>query len=287
MRQYINDILNACIYVEENLRNSFTLETLAFQASYSTFHFHRLFSALVGESPGLYIRKRRLSEAARELAETSRRIIDIAMDYQFNSQEAFSRAFRSFAGIAPAAFRRYPDRSTFFYKKPLTHEMLLHLTGGISMKPKIIEKESTKLIGVVYYGDNSNAEIKDLWCKYWNQVEKLQKPDDPTAYGLCFYNEDLKETGNFFYLMAVAVDSLDNIPVTMVGKTLPKQKYAVFTHKGSVDTLRKTYEFIYGTWLPKSGLKATCGYDFEYYEVGRFKGAEHPESELDIYIPIQ
>lgn len=71
----------------------------------------------------------------------------------------------------------------------------------------------------------------------------------------------------------------------MVGKVVPSSRYAVYTHKGSGESLRETYDYIYGSWLPKSGYEINgIKYDFELYDE-RFDNS--PSSEMDIYIPIK
>ncbi len=52
-----------------------------------------------------YVRKRRLSEAAMELAQTDEKITDIAFKYQFSSEESFSRAFKKLYGASPRDYR--------------------------------------------------------------------------------------------------------------------------------------------------------------------------------------
>jgi AraC family transcriptional regulator len=61
---------------------------------------------MVGEPVAEYIRRRRLMEAAKELLNTDDKIVDISLDYQFGSQEAFTKAFKKLYGIPPREFRR-------------------------------------------------------------------------------------------------------------------------------------------------------------------------------------
>lgn len=104
--EYIHPINRAIDYIEANLTQEIDLSEVAAVAGYSPFHFGRLFRAMTGETPGGYIRKRRLSEAARQLLASKRRILDIALDHQFGSQAAFTRAFRAAFGISPGAYRK-------------------------------------------------------------------------------------------------------------------------------------------------------------------------------------
>jgi AraC family transcriptional regulator len=101
---------DACIkksieYIEDNLDNKIELKELADKAFLSKYHFHRVFHSVVGEPVAEYIRKRRLKEAASELITTDNKIVDIALKYQFSSQEAFTKAFKRIYGVPPREFR--------------------------------------------------------------------------------------------------------------------------------------------------------------------------------------
>lgn len=99
-------IKNSIEYIEHNLNKKIELKDLADKVFLSKYHFHRVFRSIVGEPVGEYIRKRRLMEAASELFCTDDKIIDIALKYQFSSQESFTKAFKKLYGIPPREFRR-------------------------------------------------------------------------------------------------------------------------------------------------------------------------------------
>jgi AraC family transcriptional regulator len=104
--EYINPVLNALDYIEQNLTRDLTSEDVAREAAFSKYHFHRIFLALTGNSVSGYLRRRRLTEAALALRETGNRIIDIALDYCFETPESFSRAFKGMYGLTPRQYRK-------------------------------------------------------------------------------------------------------------------------------------------------------------------------------------
>ena len=85
---------------------SISPSVLAHRFGFSRSYFDGLFVRMVGESLGSYLRRRRLDWAADELASGQRRIIEVALDAGYDSQEAFTRAFERRYGRTPGEFRR-------------------------------------------------------------------------------------------------------------------------------------------------------------------------------------
>lgn len=288
-------------FIERNLKEEICLEEIAAQACFSPFHFHRIFKAKTGQSVGEYTRKRRLAEAADELLATSRRVIDIALDYRFQSQEAFTRAFRRSFGITPAAWRKRGSRIGTLLKKRLDIDSLKHLREGrISMEPEIVRKESFRVVGMqittTLKSNAENMDIAKLWERFAPRMDEIAGRVDPAVtYGICGSPADeetchceMTEETEYAELVCVRVESPGRLPEGMTAATVPARTYAVFTHKGKLfpNYLPQTYDYIYGTWLPGSGYELDGGFDFELYDE-RFKAIDDPASEMDIYVPIK
>lgn len=95
-------------YILEHLTQSITLGDLAKAAMFSPWYAHRLFRDLTGVSPAEYIRRTRLTEAAKRIKAEDTRIIDIAMDLGYESVDGFTRAFSREYGMTPSAYRLHP-----------------------------------------------------------------------------------------------------------------------------------------------------------------------------------
>ncbi|QVY61861.1 helix-turn-helix transcriptional regulator [Cytobacillus gottheilii] len=93
-------------YIEEHLHEPITMDDIAEEAGFSKFHFHRIFQSSVKMSMTEYIRQRRLANASAALLYSDERIIDIAFYYQFESQEAFTRAFKKMYQLPPGQYRK-------------------------------------------------------------------------------------------------------------------------------------------------------------------------------------
>lgn len=155
---------------------------------------------------------------------------------------------------------------------------------------KIVNKKAFKVIGMNTYTDFMNGNFDQFpatwmrFCPYMNEIKGRINTNN--AYGISFYLPGWTPKSKWSYMAAVEVKNLNNIPITMLGKTIPANKYAVFTHKGLIKNLAETYYYIYTKWLPESKYEKVFGYDFELYDE-RFKRGESDDSEVDVYIPIK
>ncbi|SET00272.1 GyrI-like small molecule binding domain-containing protein [Natronincola peptidivorans] len=114
---------------------------------------------------------------------------------------------------------------------------------------------------------------------------------DVRSFGICEYEENAKveefnEQTYHNQVIAMEVDSFNHIPSGMIKKTIDGGRYAVFTHRGKIDLIKETYNYIWGTWVPYSKVELDFRDEFELYDEG-FKGRQNPSSTFDIYIPIK
>ena len=104
--EYESRMHRVVAYIDQHLDQPLDLCTMAEVAHFSQFHFHRLFSAWMGETLGDYLRRRRVEVAAMRLAAQPRStVLNTALSVGFSSGEAFTRAFRSRFGCSPTAWR--------------------------------------------------------------------------------------------------------------------------------------------------------------------------------------
>ena len=124
---WIKSLSRAICFIENNLTDDLRVEEISRQAYTSSSHFQLIFHLVMGMTVGEYIRNRRLSLAAQDLLEPAERIIDVAMRYQYDTQESFSKAFTRFHGVPPSKVQR--GRVRMFH--PLT--INVHIQGGFDM----------------------------------------------------------------------------------------------------------------------------------------------------------
>src|SRR4051812_10756912 len=83
------------------------------------------------------------------------------------------------------------------------------------------------------------------------------------AYGVCCNGDD---SGNFDFIAGVEVSEFSDLPRDFSRVRIPEQRYAVFSHKDHISTIRRTVNTIWNHWLPRSGLKAADAPSFERYD---------------------
>lgn len=103
---YTEEIKKALFYIEDNLYNEISLESISQQVGLSKFHFHRVFKKQLNSGIYKYIQNRRISNASLLLLNSEQRIIDIALISGFSSQEAFSRTFKLYYHLSPYQYRQ-------------------------------------------------------------------------------------------------------------------------------------------------------------------------------------
>lgn len=289
---YIAQLEKAILYIEEHLKEDFKVEEAASFGGYSYFHFHRIFEAVVGESIGSYLRTRRLNRASNDLIYSDKRILDIALEYRFESQEAFTRAFKKVFKLTPGTYRKNRIDVIVGNKMQLTPLKLRHLLTGVTVEPKIVDFPGALVVGLRGVTTIKDNNIPNLWKQFNPRVEEIKnRTASIRGYGICEVDPEydmaqFSETTLFNEFVGVEVKVFTDIPMGMAVKTLKGGRYAVFTHKGKLANLKMTYDYIWGTWIPCSGYELDLRDDFEFYD-DSFLGEDNELSEMKIFIPIK
>lgn len=288
---YLASLEKAIEYIEQNLEEELYSEDIAKAAGYSLYHLSHIFTAVIGEPIGSYIQKRRLSNSCKKLLYTKKRIIDIALDSGFGSSEAFSRAFKSTYGVSPIIYRKNNADLYTGTKKMLDRETILHLAKGITIKPHIVELDKITVAGI--RGETSTLDnvLADLWNRLFEICSQIPASPEARRFGICETDRTktyISKDGNvaFSEIVGIEVDGLGQLPEGVDTKIIPGGRYAVFTHRGTVDTLIKTYDYIWGSWILFTKETLDDREDFEIYDE-RFLGADNADTQIDIYIPVK
>lgn len=278
----------AIVFIENNLYEPIVACDVAKAASYSYYHFHRYFQAVMGETIGSYIRSRRLTQAAWDLVHSEKKVLDIGISLYFETAESFTRAFKDRYSITPTEYRKNGTDvligSRLSVQKP--DKTIITYVG---LSPEIVIMPVTYIMGIRFKTTIAGNESVVMWQQFINQIPPALLTNK--RYGVFEVGETCSSDTfnlNSETMAFVGVEVLENYPILngMQSKKISGGKYAKFIHRGTVDTLMQTYHYIWGVWYPKSGFELANRDDFECY-AERFIGASDQNSEIDIYFPIE
>ena len=272
-------------FIEDHLKQAVTVADMAEAVSYSLYYFCRVFSQTTRHTPYDYLMRRRLSEAARELLESDKLILDVALDYQFNNPETFSRAFKRMFATQPSQLRKQGWVDVRWLMPRLSRGYLEHINQGATLKPELVERTAFQVAGVMTLVREDRAAVGELWRLFARQLACREgRTGWGDYYGLTCYPEAWQGEG-VLYMAAVEVTVPDAVDPTWVVKTVPASRYARFTHHGSRRALQWTLDYVYHTWLPKSGECMAYPLILERYGQA-FPRRDDVGSEWRIDVPI-
>jgi AraC-like DNA-binding protein len=160
----VNPAQKALWFIESHLADALTLDEIAGIAGVSRFHLVRAFGAATGFSVMRYVRARRLTEAARALARGTPNILNVALDADYGSHEAFTRAFRDHFGITPEAVRSSTCLDHLKLQEPI--QMNSTLTDNLQA-PRFETGKAFLVAGVGdRFSQENGAGIPGLWQRF-------------------------------------------------------------------------------------------------------------------------
>jgi AraC family transcriptional regulator len=269
-------------HIEAHLLEPLSVAALADVAGLSTYHFARSFTARFGESVMGYVRARRLDVAAFRLSRAvPPPLVELAFDCGFESQEAFTRAFRRQFGMPPGQFKRHamnqPKEETM--SAPSTEIRVEQLSGRT-------HRDAFVVAGVrAVFDDQNKSGIPALWPRLVKSLP-LAGQVDPRTYGVC-WSADPKE-GSINYMAGVEVKGDAPLPPGFERLAIAARDYVVF--RLSLDggplhpQIQAAMPEIWGKRVPQSGLKLAHAPDFELYPVG-FDPTK--KGFMDICLPVE
>lgn len=291
-QSYQQRLVRVLNYIQDNLDADLSLEQLAAEACFSNFHFHRVFSAMLGESVKELVRRLRLERAALQLQAGDDSVLDIAQRAGFESDTAFARAFKARAGVTPTVFRRSPKLSLVCAPSGVRYNPAERITAfaplehrEINMNVTIKQIDDMRVAYVRHTGPYSEC------APAWDTLCTTLAPEgllggDAKVLGLGHDDPDTTEPEKIRY------DACVTVPEDFTGlgevsvQTISGGRYGVTTHFGSYDNLIDTYRTLFGQWLVQSEFELADKPCFEVY-LNDPESTEPEDLITDIYLPLQ
>lgn len=292
---YIDLIQKTIDFIEDNLNDKITVEALAKIAGFSTYHYYRVFNSFVNMPVMEYVTRRKLQYALYHLGNGGR-VLDVSLNYGFETHAGFTKAFKKCFGYAPDFYRMHAPSG--LPQKVNLRKLKENKTGGIIMQPKIIDRDGFKIVGYEFKTTlRNNAHSRDIPA-FWNECNiegkesklyNTQNPPRHGEYGIC--DNSNMETDEFSYVLGVEVTDFSKVLEDMYTLEVPSATYAIFTtplvdDPDFVSSIQGTWKYILEEWFPNSGYEIDDSkLDFEFYDE-RCHPWQYDKLSMDIYIPI-
>src|SRR5262245_5231874 len=291
-QDYQSRILKVLLHIQKNLDQPFSLDELASIASFSPFHFHRIFRGMVGESVKEQVRRLRLERAAHRLRFTGQPVIEIAFDAGYETHESFTRAFHTMFAESPTEFRNNHRTVAHGAAPSGVHYAADGLVDAFRIPkpgeaPIAIRVESLPEMRVAFARHvGSYDHVGSAWqgLMGW-AVRSGLLGATTTMIGIVHDDPEVTPPDKMRYDAAIPV--ADGVkPDKDIGvQQLDAGRYAIGTHRGPYNRIGKTYARICGEWLPGSGRELLAAPALEFYRNSPMTAA--PEDLLtDIHLPI-
>jgi len=305
-QEYIARINRIMEYIEQHIDQPINLDSMAQIAHFSPFHFHRIFTVLVGETPANFLQRIRIEKAAQQLKDSPSKVIgDIVYSCGFSSLSLFSRTFRKHFGVSAKEYRQLEKpllvKDGVYFSKMgqqlskksklfvITNEEFCtnKLKQLIIMETEVIVKEMPELQVIYCRHTGAFNQIGQAYGKLMQFAGPRGLLSSPNVKTLTVYHDDpsVTEIDKVRQSACLIVNSDVKVEGEIGKMTVPAGKYAV----GHFEIVETQFEQAWNTmclWLTESGYEPGEGYNYELYYNDH---TQHPERKfiLDICIPLK
>lgn len=297
--EYIAPIDQVLRFIDENLDSDLSLEALSQVANYSAFHFHRIFKQIAGESLNAYILRKRIEKMASVLMyQPAVSIAELSLQYGFNSNSSFTRAFKKYYGVSPTEFRQQqPSRFSKIRQIESKNRQvdqvfeeyicnMNELKNWIKMNAKIEIRELApiKLAGVTTIGVQGISNAYQELLK-WAISKKLLAKEDTKV--ITIYHDSFKVTAPEKVRMSacVSVSEEEKGEGKVHLTTLKPGKCIVAYFEIGLSDFEKSWSSLF-VWMNEQGYQKAEGNPFEIYH-NNFREDPNQIAKVDFCIPVR
>jgi AraC family transcriptional regulator len=274
-KEYKKRIDRVVQYIEGNVYKPISLAELADISNFSVYHFHRIFTGLVGETVNDYIARRRIEKAVNLLVfKRDLSITQVALESGFSSGANFSKAVKLYFGFSPSEIRN-PDKiknskigkinskygkdfdPSCLYPARITNGVMNELNiEGKKMDVEVRDLEAKRVCTLASEGGYEPEYIYKAWDKLieWASNNGIESKEQE-RFAFAFDNPAVTPIDKCRYTAAIVVGADMQIKPPFSQSEIPSGKYAVLYFKGTPEETLRAQLSIYSDWLPDSGFE--------------------------------
>lgn len=283
-------IEEASRYIEDNLAESISLDSISNHLGFSKYHLHRIFKALTGKGLIEYSRSRRLAASLNDLVDTGSSILEIALKYGFSHEPSYIRAFCNEFSISPGRYRR--QCTPLSVTLPLDSTLLTEADDSLFVQPFFVFKPSFTIGGIyqrITAEDGFLAASQAAQHFFFHRRQEISNPVHPNRY-IGFTNWNTMQFGYTDYLSGIEIADPADLPSGFDSESVPSTYYAVFRFIGlfnprqlSAVHIQDIWRFADCVWLKAKGISRSQLYSFELVDMDI---ARDDYCELDLYVQV-
>ena len=289
--EYAQRIDRVIDYLRGNLHRPVKLTELANVACFSEFHFHRIFTAVSGETLNNFTNRLRLEKAARLLRYSEQSLTDIALDCGFSSSATFSRAFRSGYDTSPSQFRKSGE----IKKSKICKELFPKDEYGLAMSAE--EKKAAfpvRLIDIperqVAYIRVTNAfEMERVLAALKTLIEWAKSQNifsQGTLFGMTVDDPHVTPAHLYRYEVCLATSFPFKCGEGMSKLKMPAMRYAAIKVSGDIHKVATAWDYLYRDWLIHSAFEPEHAPALEVF-IKKDSALDWSHFELDLCLPVR
>lgn len=230
---YIKLVEDVVEYIEET-REDLDMDSLAVRFHISKYFFSRIFKAVTEQSLIKYYRNRRLEQASESLLSSSDTILQVAIDYGYNSQEAFTRAFKTAFGITPKEYRKIRRKSISFEKINLITRKLINFNNEVLPDYEIVSMDEISLAGYRYTLPFSQVQIQQQTIS--KTLEFVEEHGECDIFYFLSFNSIESDVNLFSFGVYGEKKTLSDSFEKMERVLLPAADYLKISYVGNMST---------------------------------------------------
>jgi AraC family transcriptional regulator len=271
LRFYKERLLRVLLEIQQRLDEPLRLEELAKLACLSPYHFHHVFTGILGESLGSHIRRLRLERAACRLKLSQMQVVQIALEAGYETHEAFSRAFRDSFGCSPTQFRKRHRFGAWLKASSGVHynhngARLINFRAAryVNKAMNVTIKHLDPIRAAFIRHAGPYNEVGRTWERLMTFLGKEGLLGGGAQFiGVCHDDPAVTPPDKVRYDACITVGEGFRAEGEIGVQVIPGGEYAVITHFGPYERLGESYAKLLGQWLPRSGrdLRATPCFD--------------------------
>lgn len=270
-------------YIDEHLEDDLSVKTLSHVANFSTFHFHRQFTAFVGVPVSRYVQLMRLRRAAHRLAAVAdHSVLEAALGAGFDSPEAFCRAFKRAVGMTPSAFRKAPNWQVWHAVFTIPH-----FSRTIIMQVRIVEFPEVRVAALEHCGPPGLVNESVSRFIEWRMQSGQSPVASSRSFGIPYDNPDTTPAEAFRFAICGEIhEAVEPNAFGVRELVIAGGRCVVVRHVGSPDHIGESIYPIYRDWLPTSGEELRDQLLFFHY-LSVYPQTPQDQWKTDVYVPLQ